>query len=155
MTLRLYTPLDALALAAVYRDAVNGLGPSAYDDAQVAVWASFAEDARAFGEALARGLTVVSEEGGRAVAFAQLEPFDHVRFLYCAPARARRGHATALYAWLELAARQHGEAALTTDASRVSRPFFEAMGFEVLGSEIVERAGVELERFRMRKDLRA
>lgn len=151
MNLRPYASADFEAVALVYRDAVTGLGPQAYDEAQVAVWASFADEASSFRERLERGLTVVAEEDGAPVAFAQLEPRDHVAFLYCAPAWARRGIATSLYAWLELVALQGGEAALTTDASRVSRAFFEKMGFEVVATEVVERSGVKLERFKMRK----
>jgi putative acetyltransferase len=153
MNLRPYVPADAEALARVYRDSVTLLGAQGYDEAQVSVWASFADDLSSFRERLERGLTVVAEEDGIPVAFAQLNPADHVQFLYCAPSHARRGIATALYSWLELFAAQRGEEALTTDASRVSRGFFEKMGFEVVESETVERSGVILERFKMRKAL--
>jgi putative acetyltransferase len=153
MNLRPYEPADAAALARVYRDSVTELGPQGYDEAQVAVWASFADDLTSFRDRLEGGLTVVAEEDGIPVAFAQLHPEDHVQFLYCAPSHARRGIATALYAWLELFALQRGEAALTTEASRVSRPFFRKMGFEEVGREVVERDGVSLERFPMRKAL--
>jgi len=154
VNLRPYLQEDLEAVASVYRDAVTGLGPQGYDAAQVAVWASFAEDRRTFGDRLADGLTVVAEDEEGVAAFGQLHPAGHIEFLYCAPRAARRGFATAIYAWLELQALQSGDFALTTDASRVSRPFFEKMGFDVVEAEYVERSGVTLERFRMRKELR-
>jgi putative acetyltransferase len=153
MSLRPYDPADAEALAAAYRAAVTGLGPAAYGPEHVAVWASYPADLEEFRARLMRGITMVAEAEGRPVGFAQLDPLDHVQFLYVDPAFGRRGFATALYTLLELFARQSGAAALTTAASRVSRPFFEKMGFEAVEPEYVPWGGLTFERFVMRKAL--
>lgn len=151
--IRPYDPADAEALAAAYRAAVTGLGPQAYSPEHVAVWASYPADIEEFRARLMRGVTMVAEVAGRPVGFAQLDPLDHVQFLYVDPAYCRRGFATALYAVLELFARQSGAAALTTAASRVSRPFFEKMGVAVVEPEHVTWGGLTFERFVMRKAL--
>lgn len=154
LVLRAFVPGDVEALAGVYRDAVIGLGPQAYLPEQVAAWASYPEDIGEFGGRLSRGVTLVAELDGRIVAFGQLEPEDHLAFLYCSTACARRGIATHIHSALENRAREAGSAAIRTEASRISRPFFEKRGYVVLGSERVTRSGVEIERFRMRKELR-
>ncbi len=45
------------------------------------------------------------------------------------------------------AARAEGIECLHAEASVLSRPLFEAVGFVVTGTEIVERQGVAIERF--------
>ena len=153
MELRRYQTSDVAALVAIYRDAVLGTGATAYSPQQVAAWATFPADLAAFGHQLAQGITLVALDEGQPVAFGQLHPVDHVAFLYTASRQGRRGYATAIYQQLEAAARQAGAPVLSTDASRLSKPFFLKMGFEVVGREEVERQGVLLERFGMHKVL--
>lgn len=151
MELRRYQGSDVAALVALYRDAVLGTGATAYSLEQVAAWATFPENSEAFGHQLAQGMTLIAIEGGQPVAFGQLHPSNYVAFLYTASHQGRRGYATAIYQQLEVAARRAGVRYLSTDASRVSRPFFLKMGFEVVGQEEVSRRGVLLERFSMQK----
>lgn len=154
--LRPFAPDDLDALAKIYREAVIAIGPQAYDAEQVRVWALYPDSMDEFRQRLSRGFTVVAEAGAAApVAFGQLDPADHVAFLYCAPSHARRGVASAIYQRLEAHATDQGQSELTTDASRISRPFFAKHGFEVIAVEHAVRLGVEFERFRMRKMLRS
>lgn len=151
MLIRPFTPSDTEALATLYRDAVLGLGPAAYTPEQVAAWASFAEDREAFAELLGKGYTLVAEVAGTPAAFCQLHPDDHVSLLYTGIRFARRGLATAVYGGIEARARERGQTVLTTDASKLSRPFFEKQGFIVQRSEQTIRQGVAITRYQMRK----
>lgn len=153
VTLRPYWPADIEILAKLYRDAVLGLGRGAYDAARLAVWASFADDLEMFREQIERGMTLVAELGEGVAAFGQLHPADHIALLYTHPAHARRGLARAVYARLEEQTKRQGTVQLTTDASRISKPFFERMGFAVITTEQAERGGLTFERFRMIKQL--
>lgn len=153
MILRPYTAADAGALANIYRDAVLALGITAYSTEQVKVWASFAEDSSAFTAFLAHGHTVVAEIEGEPAAFCQRHPADHIALLYTAPRFARRGLATAAYRAIESHARAEGRSILTTDASKLSRPFFEREGFTVRRTEQTCRQGVYFERYQMEKAL--
>jgi len=147
---------DLDALAKIYREAVIAIGPQAYDAEQVRVWALYPDSMDEFRERLSRGFTLVAEAGANGpVAFGQLDPEDHVAFLYCAPSSTRRGIASAIYQRLEAHAMAQGQPELTTDASRISRPFFAKHGFEVTAVEHAVRLGVEFERFRMHKALRS
>lgn len=158
MRLRPYQPADADALEGVFHDAVRGTGALAYDAQQVEVWASYPNDREEFRQRLSQGITlvaVVPNESGQEVpvAFGQLDPIDHVMFLYTASQHGQRGYATQLYQQLEASALQHGVLRLSTDASRISKFFFLKMGFHILTTEWVTRKGVPLERFKMAKDL--
>lgn len=151
--IRPFVPEDAAPLADTLRDSIRGLASAAYTPGQVEAWASYPEDLEEFRARLSGGVTAVAEDGGSIIAFGQLDPLDHVKFLYCRTARARQGIASAIYRTLETRARASGFAVITTDASRVSRPFFEKFGYRIEAAEHVEWCGEILERFRMTKDL--
>lgn len=153
MTIQAFTPNDAEALAGIYRDAVRGIGPGAYTPEQIAAWALYPDSMEEFRERMSRGLTLIAEADGRPVAFGQLDPDDHLAFLYCATAHCRRGIGSAIYRRLEAHAATKGVRELHTEASRISRPLFERHGYVVADIEHVVRFGVEFERFRMRKAL--
>jgi putative acetyltransferase len=151
MLLRPYQVSDAESLVAIFQDAVTGIGASAYDARQIAVWSSYPEDLEEFRQLLACGLTLVAEENKQAVAFGQLNPLNHIAFLYTATNFARLGYGTAIYQQLEVHARDHGMKRLHTEASRISKHLFLKMGFHIVEREIAIRHGVEFERFKMEK----
>ncbi len=152
--LRTFVSTDAEALVSVYRDAVRTLGPQAYSYRQVAVWARYPEDIEEFRDRLSRGRTVVAERGGNILAFGQLDPDDHLAFLYCKGEFSRKGIGSDIYDDLEAHASRTGVQRLFTEASRISRPFFEKKGFRIVEVETATRCGVEFERFRMENILR-
>lgn len=151
MKIRKFSPSDAEPLADVYRDAVRGIGPQAYTSEQIVAWALYPDDMAEFSERLSRGVTLVAEDDAGPIAFGQLEPEDHLAFLYCATAYSRRGVASSIYSELEAHAFSRGVLEIHTEASRISRPFFEKNGYIVVEVEHVVRFGIEFERFRMRK----
>lgn len=153
MIIRPCTPGDIEALAHIYRTSVLAIGITAYTDRQAAVWASFPDDSEAFSRLLGQGHALLAEIDGEPAAFCHLHPRDHISLLYTAPAHARRGLATAVYGAIEDLARADGQPVLTTDASRLSRPFFERQGFVVRRTEETIRQGVSFERFQMEKRL--
>ncbi|MFP1679409.1 GNAT family N-acetyltransferase [Alloalcanivorax sp. C16-2] len=149
--IRPFEPADGPALVAVFQAAVHTTAADHYDANQRAAWAAGA-DTPGFQEALADGLTMVAEWDGRPAAFAQLVE-RRVTFVYVHPEAARLGIATLLYHHLEDEARIRGLDELVTEASLVARDFFTFLGFEVDGEESVQRRGVSLPRWRMRKRL--
>lgn len=153
MLLREYQLQDAETLAAIYRDAVIGIGSSAYDAKQIEVWSSYPEDIEEFRQLLSKGLTIVAQHDRQLVAFGQLNPLDHIAFLYTASHFSRFGYATKIYQRLEAQAIKQGLKHLHTEASRISKHFFLKMGFYIIEAEIVERKGVKIERFKMKKNI--
>lgn len=153
MIIRPYSPDDLEQLATLYYDSVVGLGPAVYNPDQVAAWASFAEDREAFRTLLEKGHTLVAEVDGAPAAFCQLHPEDHISLLYTAAQLGRKGLATEVYRRIEVYAREKGQTVLTTDASKISRPFFEKEGYTVRRAEETIRKGVSITRYQMEKRL--
>ena len=153
MKLREYTPADAEALAEVYRNAARNLGRQGYTEEQTRVWAMHPKDIDEFRVTLSEGLTLCAVVDDTLVAFGQLNPTDHVAYLYCGSAHARRGYASAILGVLEEQARAEGVSTLRVDSSCVARPFFEHCGFHVIDEERPVRHGVEFLRFKMEKEL--
>ena len=129
------------------------VGPVAYTSEQVEMWAKYPEDMEEFRTRLSRGVTLIAEENSEIVAFGQLEPDDHLAFLYCAGRRCRNGIGSEIYRALEAEALRRGVKHISTDASRISRPFFIKHGYSVVEVERVVRSGIEFERFRMLRQL--
>lgn len=153
VSFRTYTRQDAAAVAAAFRESVRGIGIEQYTAEQVRVWSAFPYDMDEFRERLAQGLTVVAEDNQRIVAFGQLNPKDHVEFMYAVKSHSRSGLATAIYRQLECRAVEEKVTRLYTEASRIARPFFLKQGFTVNKPEIVYREGVAFERFQMSKKI--
>lgn len=124
-------------------------GTAFYTAEQVEAWAGYPDEGDDFAKRLKRGNTLVAEQAGEVLAFGQLEPTDHLAFLYCRGSHGRRGIATALYQALESLAIESGQIYLDTAASRVSRPLFEKQGLRVVEREEPVRRGIRFERFRM------
>ncbi|MBD2314461.1 GNAT family N-acetyltransferase [Desertifilum sp. FACHB-1129] len=153
MLIRQYQASDAEAIAQLYRDSVQVIGATAYNAEQVAVWSAYPQDLEQFRTLLGIGLTLVAVEDTQFAAFGQLHPLNHIAFLYTASRYGKKGYATAIYQQLEAYAKMQGCDRLTTEASRISKFFFLKMGFAVVEPEMVERQGVQFERFKMEKQL--
>jgi putative acetyltransferase len=148
--IRDYHPTDASTLAAVFRSAILKTAASCYSPEQVAIWSSFADDLEQFHHRLSLGVTRVAVVQ-RPVAFGQLHPNSHIELLYTDSSFARQGYASLIYQQLEAEAIAQGASHLQTEASHISKQFFLKVGFEVLELEIVERAGLPFERFKVQK----
>lgn len=158
--LRLLQPADVEAALQVYRDAVISQASALYTPSQIQAWAGHADHGEAVRQALLRGHGLVScgddpasEELGGFEAFALLDPIDRLSLLYCRGRSSRRGHGRALVQALEETARQAGCPRLRTEASQLSRPLLEALGWWVEAEETVRFAGVTFVRWRMIRNL--
>ena len=153
VAIRRYRPEDAEAISDLYRKSVTEIGIEHYSLAEVEAWASYADEVEELRHRLVEGLTLIAECGGRMAAFGQLKPANRVEFLYTLKDFSRMGIATLIYRRLEEAAVAAGSRVLHTDASRISRPLFEKMGFFLVGAVVEERKSVKIECFIMRKEL--
>lgn len=152
-TLRAYKPDDSEALAKVYREAARVLGRQAYSEEATRVWALYPEDMEEFRATLAEGLTLCAVSDGFPIAFGQLNPDDHIAFLYCHPAHARRGHASAILGELEAHARSKEVATIRVEASGVAQPLFERFGYQIIKEEKSIRHDLQFLRYKMSKQL--
>lgn len=151
--LRPALPADAPRLAEIFREAVLELAIDDYDEDQRDAWASAADDPAAFAQRLAQMLTLVATQDGAVMAFGCLEDGDMIAMLYVHPDVAGRGYAKALADALERLAFARGKTKISTDASDVSRGFFEHRGYVATQRNTVFRAGEWLANTTMVKEL--
>lgn len=151
--IRRYRGEDAEALTKIYRESVLEIGIEQYTREQVEVWSSYADELEEIRHRLADGLTLVAESGDQPVGFGQLNPVSHVSFLYTSKDYPRKGVAGAIYKRLEEFAVAQNVTKLDTRASRISRSFFEKVGFQLISAVTDTRNSIEIECFIMEKVL--
>ena len=154
--IRRLLPSDLAEVVEVYRDAVRSQASGLYSPEQIEAWAEHAGRSQEVGEALARGYGLASCGGPtrRSIeAFGLLDPIDRLSLLYCRGRACRQGRASALVRALARTASVRGCTALRTEASQLSRPLLERLGWQVEAEEEVLFAGVSFLRWRMIKAL--
>jgi len=147
---------DCQQVMAVYHDAVISQAGNLYSDTQITAWSQQPGRDDQFRSALLRGYGLASHaahDDTMIEAFALLDPLDRLSLLYCRGRSSRQGRATALLQHLEDHARSRGVGALRTEASQLSRPLLERLGWGVVADEVVSIGNVDFLRWRMRKDL--
>lgn len=152
MIVRPLLPADWGQLVEAYADAVRTLAAPHYRVEQIEAWALHPLANQSFAETLARGHGLVAcspDRPGCVEAFALLEPADRLSLLYCRGRSSRQGLATRLVTSLEDHARSTGQRRLRTEASRLSRPLLERLGWSVDGEEEILFAGQPFVRWRM------
>ena len=95
--------------------------------------------------------TLVAEEDGEVVGFAELEDDGGLDMLYLREDAVGRGVGRRLYEAVEREARALGLSRLFAEVSITARPFFERRGFAVTREQVVYRSGVALTNFVMEK----
>lgn len=124
-----------------------------YTEAQRRAWAGEAPDPQGWRDRLWGVEGFAAEEEGRLVGFMTLAGTGYIDLAFVAPAALGRGVGWQLYRAVEARARELGASVLTTDASRMARPFFERQGWSTVAEQVVVIRGVVLTTYRMRKAL--
>ena len=143
MKLREYRSLDLPAILDLFRGTVHTVCARDYTRSQLDAWAPAELDAAAWDASLLAHHTLVAEENGVIVGFADLGSDGYLDRLYVHRDWQGRGVATALCDALP--------DARSTHASLTARPFFEKRGWHVVREQQVERRGVLLTNFVMER----
>ncbi len=146
-------PEDATMAAQVVFDAVREGTRGHYTEAQRRAWAGEAPDPQGWRNRLKGMEGFAAEQEGRLLGFMTIDAAGFVDLAFVAPAALGRGVGWQLHRAVEARARKLGASMLTTEASRMARPFFERQGWSVLAEQTVTKRGVELTNYRMRKAL--
>jgi putative acetyltransferase len=154
MIIRCYRDNDLEALVELFTASVHEVSAAVYDTVQRHAWARVPPDCAAWRERLVGRTILVAEIDTELAGFIAWEPDGHIDLLFTSPRHVRRGVASALYRSAEQASRAAGGNTLYTEASLVARHFFERHGFVVEEAQVVNRGGVDLQRFAMRKTWR-
>lgn len=149
MTLRRGGAADGPTLAQVFHASVMRGAAGAYSAAERAAWAGPEPAPLGWAERTAEVEVWLAERGSVVTGFAGLAG-DEFDLLYVHPDHMGKGVGGALYDHILNRAQAAGQVALTTYASHVARPFFEARGWHVVGENRVCRRGVWLSNTRLR-----
>lgn len=147
MELRRYRQSDCEELAALFYNTVHRINVRDYTEEQLNAWASGKADLEEWDRSLQRHFSVVAVEQGITVGFGDIDDSGYLDRLYVHADYQGRGIATAICNQLEGTVR--GD--ITTHASVTARPFFEKRGYKVVKEQQVERKGVFLTNFIMKK----
>lgn len=153
IAIRPYLPEDAEATLRIFERAVSISALSRYTRGQVSAWLGGPRDLATWAADRARVATFVAERGGELAGFSDLAGDGYVDRLFVDPDHGRRGVGRALLQHVEAEARRLKIPILTTHASLVARPVFQASGFTVVYPETVHKDGERLDRFFMRRSL--
>lgn len=153
MLTRPYCSRDLSSIMELFHETVHHVGARHYSRAELEAWAPAGLRAADWQPRLARNTSLVAEERGKILGFAELSREGVVDMMYVHKDHQGQGIATALLAKLEAKAQSDGLERLETNASRVARPFFARRGFSLLAAQNVERNGLCIENFRMEKSL--
>ena len=143
MRLRPYRSADLPAILDLFRNTVHTVCARDYTRSQLDAWAPAELDAAAWDASLLAHRTLVAEEKGMIIGFADLAEDGYLDRLYVHRDWQGRGVASALCDALP--------DARSTHASLTARPFFEKRGWRVVKEQQVERRGVRLTNFVMEK----
>jgi putative acetyltransferase len=139
--------------AQVFFDAVREGTRGHYTEAQRRAWAGEAPDPQGWRDRLKGMEGFAAEQEGRLVGFMTIDAAGFIDLAFVASAAVGRGVGFQLYRAVEARARELGASVLTTEASRMARPFFERQGWAVMAEQTVVKRGVELTNYKMRKAL--
>lgn len=149
MILRNYSAADCPEMAELFYNTVHTVNAKDYSWEQLDAWATGQVDIEAWNRSFLAHHTVVAQQDGKIVGFGDMDETGYLDRLYVHMDYQRRGVATAICNALESNARS---AVFTTHASVTARPFLEKRGYAVVREQQVERKGVLLTNFVMRKD---
>lgn len=148
MKLRCYQPADCAEMSRLFYETVHTVNAADYPPEQLAVWATGEVDLEAWNRSFLAHHTLVAEEKGRIIGFGDMDETGYLDRLYVHKDHQRQAVATAICDALE---GKSGAWGFTTHASITARPFFEKRGYTVVRKQQVERQGILLTNYVMKK----
>ena len=155
MKIRPYQPEDAGRMEDIFLRAVRKIGREFYSAEQVAAWSGPRVSAERLDGLYSDGRVtfIATDREDRAIAFSDHAADGHIDMLYCDPAFARQGVATALLEAVESNARSVGIDRLFTEASEAEKHVFRKAGFLILRRRELNVDGVSIHHWAMAKRL--
>ncbi len=141
MQIRIATPDDVVPLAEMFANSVRPAGPAAYSPAQVGRWAAAADDLVRFRDFILHPTTYLAIDETGLIGFGGIEEHGHVASLDVRGNRQRSGIGTRLMEEILDHAVRTNTARLYVEASEFRLPLFLKMGFQMIGTETVDRDG--------------
>lgn len=149
--LRSYRSDDLDAILTLFYDTIHSVNLRDYSPAEADAWAPKNPDRARWEHNLSSQDTLVAEQDGQIVGFANWDRADHFDCLYVHKDFQGQGIASLLAGEIEHRARLVTPA-IHVEASITAKPFFEKRGYLVKRAQLVERFGQKLKNFIMEKN---
>ncbi|MCI5956469.1 MAG: GNAT family N-acetyltransferase [Clostridiales bacterium] len=148
MIIREYRPLDCEILAEVFYNTVHTVNVKDYTKEQLDVWATGTIDLEKWNQSFMEHYTLVAVDDEVIIGFGDIDKTGYLDRLYVHSDYQGKRVATAICEQLEQAV----QGSIVTHASITARPFFENRGYKVVKEQQVERQGIFLTNFVMKKE---
>lgn len=147
MIIRKYQQLDCKELTELFYNTVHNVNAKDYTKEQLDVWATGKVDLEKWNESLQEHFSIVAVDDEIIVGFGDIDKTGYLDRLFVHASYQRKGIATAICNQLE----QTVQGDITTHASITAKPFFEKRGYKIVKEQQVERQGIFLTNFCMKK----
>ncbi len=151
MVLREYRNSDGVQIWSLFFDTVHSVNSKDYTVEQCHAWAPHDIDVDKWCQPFRTGYTVVAQEKGTIVGFAHSTADGHYDYLFVHKDFQGLGIAKRLTERIEDYARKMDCVEITAHVSITARPFFERQGYGVERENTVERSGIQLLNYTMKK----
>lgn len=144
--IRRYEPSDCKEITELFCHTIHTVNAKDYTEEQLAVWA--AVDLEKWNQLLQEHYSIVAVENDVIVGFGDIDEIGYLDHLFVHADHQGKGIGTAVCSLLERAV----DTDITTHASITAKPFFEKRGYKAVTKQQVERQGIYLTNFVMRKE---
>ena len=153
MNIRIAEESDIPELAALYQQTVLAIAPQRYSDAQTQIWASFSSDLASFSEFILQATTFIATDESGILGFAGITQEGYIISAYVRCNLIHQGIGSRLMQTLLNYAQTHNIQRLYSEASEFSIGLFKKFGFHLYDTEIVQRQGVQFQRYLVERKL--
>lgn len=159
--IRPFESKDTSILMQLFQETVHAICSKHYSPEQISAWAPFhilsesemKAEIEKWQKRFEENITLVAQGDHTILGFADMTQSGHLDHIYVHKDHQRKGIASLLYKQLEAIAREHDLTNITTYVSANAVPWAKRMGFMLLQEDIVQRKGVALTRYFMKKQL--
>lgn len=151
-----YKETDTEEIVSLFYETVHSVNSKDYSQSELNAWAPRDEQESkmmSWRKSLGQNITFVAKVKDKVVGFSDLTHNGHLDRLYVHKDYQGQGIATALNDMLESEAKKLNLLEIDTEASITAQPFFEHRGYKIVCSQTVERRGVTLTNFKMKKKI--
>lgn len=148
MELRKYRSSDCKEITELFYHTVHTVNAKDYTKEQLNVWATGQADLEKWDRSLREHFCIVAVDHNIIIGFGDIDETGYLDHLFVHADYQRRGIAAAICSQLEQAV----QGSIVTHASITARPFFESHGYQVVKEQRVERGGIFLTNFVMKKE---
>ena len=148
MVIREYQSLDCEVLAELFYNTVHTVNVKDYTKEQLDVWATGNVDLEKWKRSFEEHYSLVAIDDEVIIGFGDIDKAGYLDRLFVHTDYQRKGIATAICNQLEQAV----QGSIVTHASITAKSFFEKRGYRVIKEQQVERQGIFLTNFIMKKE---